>query len=454
MADQELSLKAKLDGGAETAQGIDKIAGAEEKLAGETSKAGQASGEAAKQVDKLKSSEGDVLGLLTQVSPALGAFADAMLKGSKVAGDLATEQINLGSVLQKTEGFIKANAGALKLLVAGGAIAAGIWAITKALEAEAKAHERVAEAAKRQRTALNELKGQREDMKQAIEEVSDVRAEGGMSAEQSRKATTTAGQIGGKFEQLKPDAIAQAVGMFGDKDLGLDKMIEAAILAQLGKLDVTPEMPESRRMAGLDRLTERHAGAIETFRSRETAQGQGLGDPRSPGAGPTEREQAAYRESRSAGGSTTELEAMLKQLLGPDADVERLAGLGQKYGGAEGLKEAEIGLASGQPVSVVLSRLLGEVRLDSPTGRGRDTAGEEIRGVDVVGREDFRALIEALRKLESRVQESTAVAKQSGGKGGTTVIHQNHARFTYPDGRSLRRATTNGETDRERRKLG
>ena len=142
--------------------------------------------------------------------------------------------------------------------------------------------------------------------------------------------------------------------------------------------------------------------------------------------------------------------------------MERLAGLAQKHGGAKGLEEAELGVASAQPLSVLLSQLFGEVRLESPTGKGVDAAGEPTTGgVDIIGREDFVALLEALRTLEKTVTESAETNKQAAEatreaieKGGGTVVHMQHARIVSPDAAAQWRNTVNGESDRDRREQG
>jgi len=87
----------------------------------------------------------------------VGAVADAMVKGSKIAGDFATQQISLRDVMTKATGAIRANWNAIILFAAGGAVIAGISAITAALGKMREEAEAVAKAIQAARDALNKF---------------------------------------------------------------------------------------------------------------------------------------------------------------------------------------------------------------------------------------------------------------------------------------------------------
>lgn len=159
---QDLKLQAKAVGFDQAAKEVDKVSDAQKGLTDKVDASSGAKDAATKATDKLKASESDLTSLLSQINPQLGAFADALFKGGKIAGDLASQQISLGGAMAKATGFIKANAGALKLLAASGAVVIGIMAIVRAIGAVREEADRATEAIKRQQDALNDIRQQRE----------------------------------------------------------------------------------------------------------------------------------------------------------------------------------------------------------------------------------------------------------------------------------------------------
>ena len=177
---QELTTKFKTEGAEQTAKAHDQLAGAQKKVVDGTKEGAGATRDAAGAQDKLNASEGDFIGLLSAVHPALGQFVDAGLKASKVAGDLATKNINLKEVMGKVTAAIKGNAKALALIGAGGAVVLALLAIAKAWSVIKEKAERATEAARRNREEVNKNKKEEEDLKTAIEKVADiVRGEAG-----------------------------------------------------------------------------------------------------------------------------------------------------------------------------------------------------------------------------------------------------------------------------------
>lgn len=132
------------------------------------------------------------------------------------------------------------------------------------------------------------------EWRRAIEEVADARTKvGGLTNRQSGAALAEAKTIVARFNQLDPDVVIYAVGMFSGLGLSRDALIDAAILIQtrrapserFGPFDIGPPETLSRRMGEdfLRRWLERQRKKSESFlvgwRRRETIQGDGLGDP-------------------------------------------------------------------------------------------------------------------------------------------------------------------------------
>jgi len=76
--------------------------------------------------------------------------------------------------MKKAQSAILANTGALKLMLAGGAVVAGILLIVNAIQ-KMKEEEAAAKAIRDQTDALNELESQRRERQGEIERISDRR---------------------------------------------------------------------------------------------------------------------------------------------------------------------------------------------------------------------------------------------------------------------------------------
>ncbi len=106
---------------------------------------------------KLNASSSDFIGVLTAISPMLGRWTDAALKGATVAGDFSSKSINLASAGKLgTEVLIK-YAGALKLLGAAGVALAGFSALAKSIR-------EIREEAERSRKAIVALREAHTDL--------------------------------------------------------------------------------------------------------------------------------------------------------------------------------------------------------------------------------------------------------------------------------------------------
>jgi len=86
------------------------------KLRGEQQALGAAIAELHPEQDKLNASERTYIGLLSQISPALGSFVEGGVRSIKVAGDLASKNLELTGVLKGAKDMILQNANGLALL--------------------------------------------------------------------------------------------------------------------------------------------------------------------------------------------------------------------------------------------------------------------------------------------------------------------------------------------------
>ena len=451
---QKLTVEAQAKGFDKTAAEVSKVAEAEERLEGQTTGAAKATDAASEAAQKLNASESDYVEILRQVNPALGNLADSLLKGGRVAGDLASQNINLAGAFGKATEAIKNNAGALKLIGAGGAVVLGIYAITQAVKAMREEHERATEAIKRHREALNELKQEEADQKQTIEDIADRRRRGGFGADEAQQAVQTAEAIGKQFEALKPENINQVVAMLGDLNLSREQMTQAAVLQQLGQLQLDPGMSAETMRRYFDVALRRNAEQVETFLTRERTQGQGFGLG-------GERASEARTEAAAEGGSTLQLEKVIREALGPGAaaeDVKRMVELVGQFGTKGGL---EAGIQEATGISGVLLRplsaLLEAVRGLTPVIPVEQQGDFFQRPVALTGPDlaDLRKVLEALAvKVDANTRAVERATEEQDREEPKTVNNLQFSKHTYPDARAKRAATVNGENRRDQREAG
>lgn len=231
MGKQRFTSEVEVKGAAQAAKDFDKISKAQKGLTDKSTAAVEQTAKVDAATKQLTASESDFIGVLSRINPQLGGMADALLKGSKIAGAAASQNIDLARTFQKVSAAVTKKAGAFKLLLAGGAVVIGIMAIVKAIQREREELDKATEAVKRHRNALNTLKQEEQDRQQAIEDIADRRKwVGGLSADESRQALVLAESIGKQFEGLKPENINQVVGMLSGAGLSREEMVKAAAL--------------------------------------------------------------------------------------------------------------------------------------------------------------------------------------------------------------------------------
>ncbi|HUU46121.1 MAG TPA: hypothetical protein VM118_10355, partial [Acidobacteriota bacterium] len=306
---QDLTSTVKVVGAGQAAEDLAKVAGAQETVAKETATTGQAAAAASDAQKKLSASESDVIGVLTRINPMLGGMADALLKGGKIAGDLASTNINLTEVFGSLTAAVKANAAALKLIGASGAVLLGIYAIVHAFGSMREEAERATKAIQDQIDALNELRKAEQTRAQTLEDIADTRREGGYAtAEEAKAAAQRAGRVGERSPHLDEQAILRAVALAGaQRDTGdLEKI---AWLIQTDRVKLEPGMGADSRERRIESALNRHGEVIEKSIQREAEQRK-------------EIKTEARREAVATEGSTLNLEKVVRDAMGPAATEE------------------------------------------------------------------------------------------------------------------------------------
>ncbi len=412
MAEAELKARATLEGGKETAQGLRDIDQAKKQVTEGEVQATQVTQEATAAQQSFNATEGDYLGILATISPRLGRYVAVIAQGVRVAGDYAAQQINVRGALRKVNVTLRKNINLFRLVAASGAVVVGVMAIVKAVQTVREEFERYTAAIKRSQSELDKIKGEEQDLQTTIEKTAETRTRvGGLTADQSRKALEDAKAISQRFEQLDKATVGQTVGMLAGLGLSREQLTDAAILAQSGRLQFDPKMGGDYMTRHLEQTRRRQEDVTATFRQRETTQGQGLGDISTTGGvrRPSEREQAAFMESRTRGGSTLNMAAVMRDLF-PDMsseDVESLVETAAKFGGSQEF-EHKLGVSKNIPFS---DTKLVKTGLPGLLPYSEDV--DLLRGDEI---EQVRAL---LRKVE----------RGAGVEGPpVTVINQYHPR--------------------------
>ena len=109
---QKLTSEVEIKGAGKAAQDLKGVADAQKGLTGQVEGVAKGAQKATEAQKKLSASESDFVGVLTRINPMLGGLLDSMLKSGKIAGDLASANINLTEVFGTLTKAVKANAAA------------------------------------------------------------------------------------------------------------------------------------------------------------------------------------------------------------------------------------------------------------------------------------------------------------------------------------------------------
>jgi hypothetical protein len=360
MAEQELRQRVVQEGAEDVASKLDDVATAQERAAGKVDELGAASDDAAQKQQKLNTSTEDLTSLLSRIDPRLGALADTLFKSSKIVGDLASQQINLGKATEVATNFLKSNAGALKLLAAGGAAALGIYAIARAFQTMREEAEKATKKIEDQVAALNELKNQEREQRDTIEAIADGRKRlGVITAEQAAKAQEDAEAIRRELPQIEEGTVNQVVGLTAGLGLGREQLTQAAVAQQIGALELTPEMSGDQMVRAIERATQRSGDRIAAVIERERQEGNDL-------------IREALAEIQSAGGSSEAIERFIDTL-----PSELTAGV-NKEDLAKTISE-NLSVGASDVALGDIPRLLSNTIVDLLSGQGGEQAGLEAR---------------------------------------------------------------------------
>jgi hypothetical protein len=427
--DQDIRLNIEARGGDQAADSVKKVDEAQKGLTDKTKAAVKPTQELDEATRKAAATEETYTSILGRVHPALGALADGMVKGTRIAGDLATKQIHLGQAFRSATGAIRANWNAIKLFLAGGAVIAAIAAIGAAVRKMKEEYEAATAAIKAHRDALNELKNEQQELQAQIEAVSDASRRGPFDAETARQVAQRAERVRAKIPSIDTGALAQVSGLLGP-ELSDQELLQAAVLQQQGRLALEPGMTPETMMRRYRMGMEHYGGQVEAVVVRELVQR-------------AQRWAEARREGLASGGSTVNIEDVARQVLPAGTDVKRMAGLAQVYGTEEALRQYEE-----EMIDPVTGRRTMRTKFDLPEWipliGGAGTVAE--RGSDVE-RAQLAVLLHAIEANTVAVQEATRAQRNGTGRQGVTIYHTEHnARNTYPDAYARRRNTRNGET--------
>ncbi|MBI4716585.1 MAG: hypothetical protein HY763_02180 [Planctomycetes bacterium] len=252
MADQKLTAAVEVTGAENASAQLGQVAAAQAKVSGQTQTAGDQAVQSAADQARLNASTETYLQLINQINPQLGQFVANLVRGSRVARDMAGSGQGLGNVLVFIKKGVLDNVKALGWLAAGAVafslISKGIEVVVEGLEREKKAREEVEEATRKQTEALNELLEKQAEQQVTLERISDLRAEGGFDADQAVLARQEAERLRTKFPNLDETSVNRAVGNLFGTGISPENMERAAFAIQQGRLEFDRGMPDKKRV--------------------------------------------------------------------------------------------------------------------------------------------------------------------------------------------------------------
>ena len=235
MADQrrDAEIRLKVTGAKEAAAAQEELAAGQRKVAESVKEADAAAGgakgteqladatkDATEATKQLKAGEGDLFDLLRRGNPVVGNFADGMFKAARIIETIGASQLSFNTIIAKGTELVKAHAGMLMTLGAGGAAVAAIMYLISVIGHMEAAWERVQEATRKARMELIAYQEQQELTAQSIENIADRMRMEGMGVEETRAAKIDFEALRQRVaEQVSDETIKQAivaVGAVGD----------------------------------------------------------------------------------------------------------------------------------------------------------------------------------------------------------------------------------------------
>ncbi len=433
MAKQKFTSEVEVKGAAKAAKDFDKIAKAQ---AGVTDKGTAAVAQTAKATEatkQLSASESDFIGVLSRINPALGGLADALLKGGKIAGDLASQNISLSGALNKATGAIKANAGALKLIGAGGAVVVAIMLITKAMGAMREEAEATASAIREQVAALNELQNQRSTQSESLERMSARRREGPLTADESAAASQTVAGLG---DVASVNARQQAV-LLGGPDLSKEVLQRLAVLLENFPEQINFERsiqyPLASRVDFIERRLARNAAPLDVIVAREKQQrGETVG--------------AAEGQARAGSGATASIAQFIKDLPGRGMEGVNVEQLAQIVQGLQGLGPEQLDRAEGAIAYPGGGKDIRSTEFADLQRKGAALKKEGVEGATPAMIRQAEIVLQQLRRASEALDKADEKLAESGG-GSVTY---NNSKFVNPRAGSAKNAEARSRNQSER----
>jgi hypothetical protein len=423
-AEQDLKLKAQVEGADKAAADLGKIDAAQGKVVDKTKQATPATESLKDAQVELNAAEGDYISLLTQAHPQLGLMVDSMLKFAKITNEAGSAQLSLGAILNKTTTALKANAGVLKLVGAAGIAALAVWKLVEAYKGLAVEAEAANTALTAEAEATDKSRKAHEAAAKAVRDEANERQKlDKLLVEPSEAITRQAAGIARRFPAVDPTQAASLIGRFAGAGLEAEEL-ETLVLAQAGKARVDP---------GVERGPE----ALRSFANvklRETA----VRDAARAAikiSGTLGRRRRSDLAIQAQAGGGAEVEGIVSQLTDDPETQERILGLIADVGGTTGGLEAQtrgVSLAERTGLGIFQG---GPTRIESLVETHALTGAAAQRDVSA---SDFALLTAAIQNIDQTI-------KSQGPAVGYQIVNA-------PDAITQQGRTSTGQTigeDRE-----
>ena len=418
---QDLKLTAKTEGFDKAAADQDKMAASQQKLTDRVKEFSSATKE-------VSSDAADTASNMERMAGSVGRFVAEIAKIALVVGGLRAARKGAGGFRRALDGAGRAMAFLVKNGQLVGPLLAVIFtssrSILRTLREEVKERARNLELIKSQARLQDAAEQKQLGQKAALERVAGGRRIGGFAdAATASGVQARAAQAAAQFTQLGAGDINAVFGTFGDVEgLSQRDLVDLAIAAGQGRLGGVSGRESRQGLATkARRILRQNRASIDTFRRRESQQGEGLGDAAfRPGV--TER---AQRAAFGTAGNTAMREE-LKRFLPAGAEesglLDQAIELRRFFGSQAAFEEAIVGIASTRGLTAAKNRIFGTVEVGIPDAPG---FGNQLFGAaGITGEfqelrtEDARAISQAFRSLDrqGRPNVTINITNQHNGK--------------------------------------
>lgn len=377
--------------------------------------------------DEATASGEDYIAVLSRISPLLGGVVDAMRKGSKIAGDLASQNLKLGEASEGAAKFAAKHAKTITLLGAGGAAIAAVLFMISQIKAMGEEWEKVNAQIDSYNSKANTAKGVQIELREAIRDAALQQGKA-LSPEELDRATASA-EAATRSLLVSRQAAAQAAAdlTVAGQAVGTGDVTQRARAGEAGLVtpggrvttrsqrlvaeDIAAQQADvaRQREAATREIEAGDPGGFGALSDLLTRQAEALGE-KAPGEGLVEDLVTALREN----------DDLARLARGRDVDFDPLAS------------------ADPQDLDFGVPRTTGAA-IDELTRLIREQA--EARGAEVSEAQVAALIATVLRLTGSQTPQAGSGAAQA------TVVHHN-ARVTVntPSGQA---GVRNGESARD-----